>query len=88
MTRFGRHRLTCELLEETAEGRLAGDALNGQQRSQHHVPAQVGDLCTLFGPGENPGQEPQGKLEGFIFCRFYNDAAPTALLRPGVFPKR
>jgi len=64
-----------EVLEEAAEGRLTGDALNGQQRSQHHVTAQVGDVGELFGPGQNPRQEPQGIFEGLI--------TTATLLEPG-----
>lgn len=55
-----------EVLEEAAEGRLPGDALNGQQRWQHHVPAQVGDVRELPGPGQNPHPEPHRILEGLI----------------------
>jgi len=64
-----------EALEEAAQGRLTGDAFNSQQRSQHHIPAQVRDVRELFGPGQDPRQEPQSILEGFI---------PTPpLLEPG-----
>ena len=35
-----------------------------EELRQHHVPAQVGDVRELFGPGQNPRQEPQGIFEG------------------------
>jgi hypothetical protein len=55
-----------EVPEAAAKSRLTGNTLNGQQRSQHYVPAQMGHVSELFGPGQNPRQEPQGILEGLI----------------------
>ena len=69
-----------EMLEEAAQGRLTGDALNGQQRSQHHVPAQVGDVRELLGSGQNPRQEPQGIFEGLV--------TPATLLELGQHPRQ
>ena len=52
-----------------------GHPLNGPQQSQHHIPAQVRHVRELFGPGQNPRQEPQSILEGLI--------TTLTLLKPG-----
>lgn len=54
------------MLEEATEGRLAGDPLDGQQRGQHDITAQVSDLGEFLGSGENAGQEAQAVFEGLI----------------------
>jgi hypothetical protein len=48
-----------------AEGRFTGNALNGQQRSQLHVPAQVGDMRELIGPGQTPPRNAKAYSKGW-----------------------
>ncbi len=46
-----------EALEKAGEAGLAADALDFQERRQHDIAAQVGDLSQLLRPGQNAGEK-------------------------------
>lgn len=59
-----------EPLEEPREAGLTADPLDRQERWQHHVAAQVGDLRQFLRARQNAGQKAQGSELLTSCCRF------------------